>query len=142
MAEELEQSLINQLVEIALDARKNSYAPYSNYRVGSALLCDDGINIYPGCNIENDGIQSICAERVAFTKAISEGERDFEYIVVCGGNTLDSLDNCLPCGYCRQFMCEFVNKDFKIYALSEGDKITEYSISDLLPNNFRLTTTS
>lgn len=132
---------LTNAIQIAKAVRKNSYSPYGKYYVGCALMCKSG-KIYSGCNIENDGIQSICAERVAFTKAISEGERDFECIVVCGGNTLDSLDNCLPCGYCRQFMCEFVNKDFKIYALSEGDKITEYSISDLLPNNFRLTTTS
>ena len=132
---------LTNAIQIAKAVRKNSYSPYGKYYVGCALMCKSG-KIYSGCNIENDGIQSICAERVAFTKAISEGERDFEYIVVCGGNTLDSLDNCLPCGYCRQFMCEFVNKDFKIYALSEGDKITEYSISDLLTNNFRLTTTS
>lgn len=125
-------------IEIAKSVRKNCYSPYSKYYVGCALMCKSG-KIYSGCNIENDGIQSICAERVAFTKAISEGERDFEYIVVCGGNSLDSLDDCLPCGYCRQFMSEFVDKDFKIYALSGNDEITEYSISDLLPNNFRLT---
>lgn len=126
-------------IEIAKSVRKNCYSPYSKYYVGCALKCSSG-KIYSGCNIENDGIQSICAERVAFTKAISEGERDFEYIVVCGGNTLDSLDDCLPCGYCRQFMSEFVDKNFKIYALSSNDKVTEYSISDLLPNNFRLST--
>lgn len=125
-------------IEIAKSVRKNCYSPYSKYYVGCALICKSG-KIYSGCNIENDGIQSICAERVAFTKAISEGERDFEYIVVCGGDSLDSLDDCLPCGYCRQFMSEFVDKDFKIYALSSNDEITEYSISDLLPNNFRLT---
>ena len=124
-------------IEIAKSVRKNCYSPYSKYYVGCALKCSSG-KIYSGCNIENDGIQSICAERVAFTKAISEGERDFEYIVVCGGNTLDSLDDCLPCGYCRQFMSEFVDKNFKIYALSNNDKVTEYSITDLLPNNFRL----
>lgn len=126
-------------IEIAKSVRKNCYSPYSKYYVGCALKCSSG-KIYSGCNIENDGIQSICAERVAFTKAISEGERDFEYIVVCGGNTLDSLDDCLPCGYCRQFMSEFVDKNFKIYALSNNDKVTEYSITDLLPNNFRLST--
>ena len=125
-------------IEIAKSVRKNCYSPYSKYYVGCALKCSSG-KIYSGCNIENDGIQSICAERVAFTKAISEGERDFEYIVVCGGDSLDSLDDCLPCGYCRQFMSEFVDKDFKIYALSNNDKVTEYSIFDLLPNNFRLT---
>ena len=126
-------------IEIAKSVRKNCYSPYSKYYVGCALICKSG-KIYSGCNIENDGIQSICAERVAFTKAISEGERDFEYIVVCGGNTLDSLDDCLPCGYCRQFMSEFVDKNFKIYALSNNGKVTEYSITDLLPNNFRLST--
>lgn len=126
-------------IEIAKSVRKNCYSPYSKYYVGCALKCSSG-KIYSGCNIENDGIQSICAERVAFTKAISEGERDFEYIVVCGGNTLDSLDDCLPCGYCRQFMSEFVDKNFKIYALSNNGKVTEYSITDLLPNNFRLST--
>lgn len=128
---------LDNAIEIAKLVRKNSYSPYSKYYVGCALKCKSG-KIYSGCNIENDGIQSMCAERVAFSKAISDGEKDFEYIVVCGGSSLDILDNCLPCGYCRQFMSEFVNKDFKIYALSEGDKITEYSISDLLPNNFRL----
>ena len=128
---------LDNAIEIAKLVRKNSYSPYSKYYVGCALKCKSG-KIYSGCNIENDGIQSMCAERVAFSKAISDGEKDFEYIVVCGGSSLDILDNCFPCGYCRQFMSEFVNKDFKIYALSEGDKITEYSISDLLPNNFRL----
>ena len=129
---------LDKAIEIAKNVRKNCYAPYSKYYVGCALVCKSG-KIYSGCNIENDGIQSICAERVAFTKAISEGERDFEYIVVCGGDSLDSLDDCLPCGYCRQFMSEFVDKDFKIYALSSNDKVTEYSIFDLLPNNSRLT---
>jgi cytidine deaminase len=129
---------LDKAIEIAKNVRKNCYAPYSKYCVGCALVCKSG-KIYSGCNVENDGIQSICAERVAFTKAISEGERDFEYIVVCGGDSLDSLDDCLPCGYCRQFMSEFVDKDFKIYALSSNDKVTEYSIFDLLPNNFRLT---
>ena len=81
---------------------------------------------------------AICAERVAFTKAISEGEKDFEYIVVCGGKDLTNLDNCLPCGYCRQFMSEFVDNDFKVYALGPNDKITSYSMSDLLPYNFSL----
>lgn len=128
---------LDKAIEIAKSVRNNCYSPYSTYYVGCALMCKSG-KIYSGCNVENDGIQSICAERVAFVKAISEGEKGFEYIVVCGGSTLDSLDDCLPCGYCRQFMSEFVDKDFKIYALSNNDKISEYSISDLLPNNFRL----
>ncbi len=127
---------LSKEIEIAKNARKNAHAPYTKYYVGCALKANSG-KIYSGCNIENDGIQSICAERVAFVKAISEGEKDFEHIVVCGGSNLDSLDNCLPCGYCRQFMNEFVGKNFKIYALSENDSIQEYSMEDLLPNNFK-----
>ena len=122
-------------IEIAKNTRKNAYAPYTNYYVGCALKTKSG-KIYSGCNIENYGIQSICAERVAFTKAISEGENEFEYIVVCGGKNLDVLESCLPCGYCRQFMNEFVDENFKIYELSENDTITEYSLNDLLPHSF------
>ena len=81
---------------------------------------------------------SICAERVAFTKAISEGEKEFEYIVICGGSSLDTLENCTPCGYCRQFISEFVDKDFKIYLLAPDNKVSEYTIGDLLPHNFNL----
>lgn len=124
-------------IEIAKNARKNSYSPYGKYYVGCALKAKSG-KIYSGCNIENGGIQSICAERVAFTKAISEGEKEFEHIVICGGSSLDKLDNCLPCGYCRQFMSEFVDENFKIYALSENDKLTEYTIGNLLPHSFKL----
>lgn len=124
-------------IKIAKDVRKNSHAPCSKYYVGCALKAKSG-EIYSGCNIENDGIQSICAERVAFVKAISEGEKSFEHIVVCGGSTLNRLDNCLPCGYCRQFINEFVDENFKIYGLSENDIITEYSINDLLPHSYKL----
>jgi cytidine deaminase len=126
---------LSKEIEIAKNARKNAYVPYTKYYVGCALKTSSG-KIYSGCNIQNQAIQSYCAERVAFLKAISEGERNFEYIVVCGGSS-DILDNCLPCGYCRQFMSEFVNENFKIYALSENDKITEYSIEDLLPHGFK-----
>ena len=124
-------------IEIAKKARKNSYSPYGKYYVGCALKTKSG-KIFSGCNIENDGIQSICAERVAFVKALSEGEKDFEYIVICGSSTLETLANFLPCGYCRQFMSEFVDKNFKIFAISENDNITEYSINNLLPHSFRM----
>lgn len=128
---------LDEAIKVAKSALKTSYAPYSNYHVGAALVSKNG-KIYSGCNIENHGIMAICAERVAFTKAISEGEKDFDYIVVCGGKNENNLDNCLPCGYCRQFMTEFVDENFKIYALGPNDKITPYSISDLLPHNFSL----
>lgn len=128
---------LSEEIKIAKSARKNAYSPYGKYYVGCALKASSG-KIYSGCNIENDGIQSICAERVAFVKAISEGEKNFEYIVVCGGSSLDELENCIPCGYCRQFMNEFVDKSFKIYALSKNNNITEYSIENLLPHSFKL----
>ena len=124
-------------IEIAKNTRKNAYAPYSKYYVGCALKTKSG-KIYSGCNIENNGVQSICAERVAFAKALSEGERDFEYIVICGGKDLNNLEDCVPCGYCRQFMNEFVDKNFKIYTLSKDNSIKEYSIEDLLPHSFKL----
>ena len=128
---------LDEAINIAKSAFETSYAPYSNYHVGAALVSKNG-KIYSGCNIENHGIMAICAERVAFTKAISEGIRDFNYIVVCGGKDINNLDDCLPCGYCRQFMSEFVDSNFKIYALGPNNKITPYSMQDLLPNNFSL----
>lgn len=128
---------LDEVIKIAKTVRKNAYAPYSSYYVGAALVCKNG-NVYSGCNIENDGIMSICAERVAFSKAISEGERDFDYIVVCAGPDISSLGNCSPCGYCRQFMHEFVDKDFKIFLLNENDEALIYHIDDLLPHSFKL----
>ena len=81
---------------------------------------------------------SICAERVAFTKAISEGEKEFEYIVVCGGKSKEEIDDCVPCGYCRQFMSEFVKDDFKIFTINRKNEIVEYTLKDLLPYSFKL----
>ena len=127
---------LSKEIEIAKNTRKNAHVPYSKYYVGAALKASSG-KIYSGCNIQNHAIESICAERVAFLKAISEGERNFEHIVVCGGANLNKLENCLPCGYCRQFMSEFVDENFRIYALSENDNITEYSMEDLLPHGFK-----
>lgn len=128
---------LDEAINIAKSALETSYAPYSNYHVGAALVCKNG-KIYSGCNIENHGIMAICAERVAFTKAISEGVRDFDFIVVCGGKDINNLDDCSPCGYCRQFMSEFVDSNFKVYALGPNNKITPYSVQDLLPHNFSL----
>lgn len=129
---------LENLVELAKKARENSYCPYSNFAVGAALLCKNG-NIYTGCNIENIGVLSICAERVAFTKAISEGENEFECIVVVGGPTDGNLVLTTPCGYCRQFMSEFVDKNFRIYAFYDTiDNIKSFSIEDLLPGSFQL----
>ena len=121
-------------IEKVYKVRDNSHSPYSNFKVGALLKCKNG-NIYTGCNIENHGIQSICAERVAFVKALSEGEREFESIIVIGGHKEDINNECMPCGYCRQFMSEFVDKDFKIYTMKNG-QIKEYTMAQILPNAF------
>ena len=123
-------------VEFAKKARNNAYSPYSNFKVGVALRCKNG-KIYTGCNIENHGIQGICAERTAFIKAISEGENEFESIVVCGApDGEEPTTACMPCGYCRQFMSEFVDKDFIIGVYDNGN-INEYTIDELLPYAFK-----
>lgn len=128
---------IEKAIKIAKNARLNSTSKI--YYVGTCLVTKSG-KYYSGCNIENDGIQSICGERTAFVKALSEGERDFSYIVVVGAPANSAiLENCLPCGYCRQFMNQYVDEDFKIYTcFGENDTINEYSIKELLPHAFKL----
>lgn len=129
---------LEDAIKIAKEVRKNAYAPSPKYYVGAALVTKSG-KIYSGCNIQNDGIMSICAERTAFVKALSEGEQDFDYIVICGGHSLEEIDNnCTPCGYCRQFMHEFVDEDFKIYAVRNNNETEMFNINDLLPHSFKL----
>lgn len=128
---------LKETIKIAKQARLNACA--SEYYVGACLVTKEE-KAYSGCNVENHGIQAICAERTAFVKALSEGEREFKYIVVVGGHKEDDiLDHCLPCGYCRQFMTQYVDSNFKIYACyGENDKVDEYTISELLPYAFTL----
>ncbi len=136
----MDKSLINKLVEEAKEiAERNFCCGHSGFTVGAALLTAEG-KIYKGFNIENDGIQSICAERVAFTKALSEGNHRFSCIVVVGKKMKDrEFTKCLPCGYCRQFMSEYVKEDFMIYTYDDKeDKIYTYNIKDLLPESFSL----
>lgn len=121
---------------LATNARQNACSKYSNYTVGAVLTCKNGRK-YTGCNIENNGIQSICAERVAFCKALSEGERYFSYITIIGGFKDKEAEKCVPCGYCRQFMNEFVDEDFKVYNIYEN-KVDEYTMENLLPNSFNM----
>ena len=122
-------------IELAKKARLNAHSPYGNYYVGAALRTKSG-KVYTGCNVENHGIQGICAERTAFVKAISEGEREFESIAVVGAPVGEEPTvKCMPCGYCRQFISEFVDKDFKIIVEDNGEIIT-YTINDLLPHSF------
>lgn len=131
-------SKLKEEIELVKKVRENAYVPYSNFKVGAVLKTKKG-KTYTGCNIENNGIQSICAERVAFCKALSEGEKEFESILVIGGYNEESAmkEECLPCGYCRQFISEFVNKDFNIYTICEND-VKAYKIGDLLPYVFKL----
>lgn len=128
---------LNKAIDIAKKVRLNAKA--CNYYVGACLVTKNN-KYYSGCNIENDGIQSICAERTSFVKALSEGEEEFEYIVIVGAPK-DSLilEKCLPCGYCRQFISQYVDSNFKIYTCYGKDNtIEEYTINDLLPHAFKL----
>ncbi|MFB6291430.1 MAG: cytidine deaminase [Candidatus Bipolaricaulia bacterium] len=121
-----------KLVQKAEEARKNSYSPYSSYPVGAALLDTDG-NIFTGANVEN-GVNdlSLCAERVALFKAISEGARDFEKLaVVCEG------EYCKPCGACRQTLMEHAPDLDVIMANPEGDE-KRVKLHELLPEAFSL----
>ncbi len=124
-------------IEAAKKARQNAYTPYTEFKVGAALRTKSG-KVYLGCNIENHGIQAICAERTAFAKALSEGKRDFESIAIVGApKGKEPIEKCLPCGYCRQFISEFVDDEFKFIVENNGEIIT-YTINDLLPNRFGL----
>ncbi len=126
------------LIEYAIEAMGRAYAPYSGYQVGAALLCEDGA-VYQGCNIENGAYSpTICAERTAFAKAVSEGQREFVAIAVCGGK--DGVISGLfpPCGVCRQVMREFCEDDFLIYMADKDGKYQTRTLSQLLPDSFRL----
>ena len=129
---------MDEQISKAIETRNNAYAPYSKYKVGACLKTKSG-KLYVGCNIENNGIQSICAERVAFVKAISEGEKEFDSIVVVSGKEgQEELDMGMPCGYCRQFMQEFVEKDFKIIVYQSEENRKTYTMEELLPHSFKL----
>ena len=126
---------LQTLIEKAKEARLKAHSPYSNFQVGTALRTKSG-KIYTGCNIENHGIQGICGERTAFAKALSEGEREFESItIVAAPKGKEPSELVFPCGYCRQFMSEFVDDKFKII-LADGEKIETYTIKELLPHSF------
>ena len=128
-----------KLIDVAKEYLKNSYSPYSNFKVGAALLLEDG-SIVGGCNIENQGIQSCCAERTAFFKAISEGQMDFVAIAVVGnkdGIKQGEGDYCAPCAVCRQVMAEFCDLDtFKVIMAKDINDYKEYTLGELLPLAF------
>ena len=128
---------IKELIQTALDARKNAYAPYSHYQVGAALLSSDG-TIYSGCNIENASYGATnCAERTAFFSAVSEGKRVFLAIAITGGLEGEEIsDYAVPCGICRQIMQEFCGDDFQVIVAKSTEDFRQYPFSEILPFGF------
>lgn len=126
-----------KLIRAALTARDNSYAPYSGYAVGAAVLTADGA-VWQGCNIENASYGATnCAERTAFFKAVSEGKRDFVAMAIAGGKTGEMpVDYAYPCGICRQVMQEFCNKDFLIIVAISETEYREFTLQNMLPCGF------
>ena len=128
----------SELIKLASDARKMSYSPYSGFSVGAALLCKDG-TVYLGCNIENSSFSpTVCAERTAFFKAVSEGEYDFLKIAVIGGKSDEEIPEkaCPPCGVCRQVMKEFCSGDFEIIMATDSENYKTMKLSELFPESF------
>lgn len=126
----------HQLIKHAKEARQFAYTPYSNFKVGAALLTKNG-TVYTGCNIESASFSPTnCAERTAFFKAISEGVTEFTSIAIVGGKMGEVMPLCAPCGVCRQVMAEFCNSDFRIIMADELDHIHVSSLDDMLPHRF------
>lgn len=120
-----------ELIERAKDASKNAYAPYSRFAVGAALECRDG-SVFTGCNVENAVLGcTICAERGAVMKAVSEGRRDFIRIAVYS----ESRDYCVPCGTCRQVLNEF-SPEIEVLCVRSDDRYVSYKLRELLPAAF------
>lgn len=122
---------LEDLINIAIENKKNSYSPYSNFRVSSVVLTKKG-NIYKGVNIENAAYSvTLCAERSALSSAISAGDREIDTIVITGDSTMT-----YPCGVCRQFMAEFLDSDSKIVIANSINNYKIYGLDDILPYNF------
>lgn len=126
-----------ELIEAALQARKASYSPYSGYQVGAALLTRDG-KVYTGCNIENAAFTpTVCAERTAFFKAVSQGERHFAAIAIAGSPAGEMTQFSWPCGVCRQVMMEFCSPEsFTVIVAKSETEYRKRTLSELLPEGF------
>ncbi len=133
----LEYSLIQELIDTAIRQTEYSYVPYSHFRVGAALLGKNG-SVYTGCNIENAAYTpTICAERTAFFKAVSEGVRDFEAICIVGGQDGVLTEYAPPCGVCRQVMMEFCEPEkFRIILAIDREHYDVYTLQEILPMGF------
>ena len=122
---------LKELIKLAIENKKNSYSPYSNFRVSSVVLTKNG-NIYKGVNIENAAYSvTLCAERSALSSAISAGDREIDTIVITGDSTMT-----YPCGVCRQFMAEFLDSDSKIVIANSINNYKINGLDDILPYNF------
>lgn len=120
-----------ELMDMAAEAARRAYVPYSRFPVGAALECTDG-TVFTGCNVENAALGStICAERTAVCKAVSEGHMDFTRIAIWG----ESKDYCMPCGACRQFLSEF-SRDIEVLCAKAGGRYVSYRLSELMPHMF------
>ncbi|MBR4057951.1 MAG: cytidine deaminase [Oscillospiraceae bacterium] len=122
-----------ELLNLAREAAENAYVPYSKFPVGAAIECEDG-TVFTGCNVENAALGStICAERTAACKAVSEGYRQFKRIAVYG----EGENYCMPCGACRQFLWEF-SPDMEVLCSKAGGRYVSYKLRQLLPHAFTL----
>ena len=127
-----------KLIELAKKAMDAAYAPYSGYKVGAALLCADG-TVYTGCNIENAAFSpTVCAERTAVFKAVSEGHRDFSAMAICGGKEGNITGFFPPCGVCRQVLREFCTHSFPVYLAGPDGQYRTRTLAELLPDSFFL----
>lgn len=133
----MDNLMIERLIKEAINAKTFSYSPYSHFQVGAALLGGSG-KIYTGCNIENAGYTPCnCAERTAFFKAVSEGEKTFTGIAIVAGHENGELVLTAPCGVCRQVMMEFCDYEtFMIYLATDETTYQEFTLKELLPLGF------
>ncbi len=124
------------LIDAATDVRKNAHAPYSSYRVGAALIDEDG-RVHTGCNVENAAFpEGTCAEANAIGSMVAAGGKRIVAIAAVGG--ADDIEACTPCGGCRQCILEFANESTRVILIGEGNSIDSYTIDELLPASFRL----
>lgn len=134
---QVDKEQIQELISAAMAQLERAYAPYSHFKVGAALLTEEG-RIYTGCNIENAAYTPTnCGERTAFFKAVSEGERSFRAICIVGGMDGVPTDYTAPCGVCRQVMMEFCSpEEFEVILARGVEDYQVYKLKDLLPCGF------
>ena len=133
----MDKKLAEEMIELAIGQLQYSYTPYSGFKVGAALLTKDE-KFYTGCNIENAAFTPTnCAERTAFFKAVSEGEREFRAICIVGGKDGVLTEYAAPCGVCRQVMMEFCDPEtFQIILATGKEQYEIFTLKELLPQGF------